>query len=339
MFLYKRKGVYYLKYFNEFEQKEKRVSTRKTTKKEAIEFISELKNTLKPKPVITQISLQDFEKEYMEYVKLRCAAEYVRTVQVSFNMLRQFTGNELINSFTYPLLDRFFSETYKRTKQGARTYHIALRSAFNKAVQWHYLPENPFAMIKLPKIPKNNPVFITETELNAILENVKNTALRDFYTFSFHTGMRLSEVINCKWSQVDLSEAIIRVTNTEEFTTKGKTERIVPINKTLMSLLQRIYPKVMDISRQQYIFNNHGFRYNADYISHKFKDAAVKSGFTKVHFHNLRHSFASNMVKRGVPIFSVKELLGHKAVQTTMIYSHLTVDSLKEAVKTLETNQ
>jgi site-specific recombinase XerD len=94
----------------------------------------------------------------------------------------------------------------------------------------------------------------------------------------------------------------------------------------------------MDISRQQYVFNIHGRRYNADYISHKFKNAAVKSGFVKMHYHNLRHSFASNMVKHGVPIFSVKELLGHKAVQTTMIYSHLTVDSLKEAVKTLETS-
>jgi len=67
------------------------------------------------------------------------------------------------------------------------------------------------------------------------------------------------------------------------------------------------------------------------------KKTLIASGINpKIHFHGLRHSFASNLVKKGVSIFIIKELLGHRDIKTTQIYSHLSIDSQKDAVKVLE---
>ncbi|MEJ2614304.1 MAG: tyrosine-type recombinase/integrase [Ignavibacteriaceae bacterium] len=129
--------------------------------------------------------------------------------------------------------------------------------------------------------------------------------------------------------------------NTEEFTTKGKRERVIPINETLYPLLQKRLPKVINIKFDDLVFHKNGFKYNGDYISRKLKKAVRKTAEKlpinpALHFHDLRHSFASTLVKKGVSLFVVKELLGHKDIKTTQIYSHLTVDTLREAVKVLE---
>ena len=235
-------------------------------------------------------------------------------------------------------MEKFFTETFNRTKEGARTYLIALKSAFNKAIKWGYLSDNVFNQIKIPSIPRNNPLFINEVELNQILKNVNNPNLVDLYTFAFHTGMRLGEIINLTWNQVTLSEKLIRVANTKEFMIKGKKERVIPINEKLFKLLSNKLTKYYTLQEPEYVFNKNGFRFNADYISKCFKKTVrtIKGINQGLHFHSLRHSFASNLAKNGVSLFIIKELLGHRDISTTQIYSHLTVDALRNAVKVLE---
>jgi site-specific recombinase XerD len=81
-----------------------------------------------------------------------------------------------------------------------------------------------------------------------------------------------------------------------------------------------------------------GSKYCGNYVSRKFKGACIAAGIEKeIHFHSLRHSFASNLVQNGVPLYTIKELLGHSSISTTEIYSHLNMDSLREAVKKLDT--
>ena len=158
-------------------------------------------------------------------------------------------------------MEKFFNETFNRTKEGARTYLIALKSAFNKAIKWGYLSDNVFNQIKIPSIPRNNPLFINEVELNQILKNVNNPNLVDLYTFAFHTGMRLGEIINLTWNQVTLSEKLIRVANTKEFMIKGKKERVIPINEKLFKLLSNKLTKYYTLQEPEYVFNKNGFRF------------------------------------------------------------------------------
>ena len=118
----------------------------------------------------------------------------------------------------------------------------------------------------------------------------------------FNGERRLSEIVNLKWNQVSLKEKIIRVLNTKDFTTKGKIERVIPCNEKVLSILSSRLPKVVDIHNDNYIFLKNGIKFKPDYISKHFKKAtreAVKEiGINpKFHWHDLRHSFASNLVK------------------------------------------
>ena len=336
MFLFKRGSVYHLEYYDEMENRVKRISTKCRHKKDALNFLSNFKDKLKTRSKVKYISLYKFSNEYLNYVQANFSKSYAVTVDVSFNLLKEHFEDIQLNKIPIQELEKFFTETYQRTKQGARTYLIALKSAFNKAILWDYLDNNPLNKIKLPKIPKNNPLFIQEHEFESLLKLEENELMKSIYLFAFNTGLRLSEITNLKWGAIDFLEKIISVQNTNDFTTKGKQERKIPMNECVFNLLRNRFPKVINIINDAFVFSTNGIQLNADFISKRFKKLIRNSSLNQdLHFHDLRHSFASNLVKKGVSIFVVKELLGHQDVKTTQIYSHLTIDSLKNAVNLL----
>ena len=100
----------------------------------------------------------------------------------------------------------------------------------------------------------------------------------------------------------------------------------------------RILPLMQRETLIGYVFcKGKGVKFTGDYFSKRFKSACIKAGIDKsIHFHSLRHSFASNLAQKGVSIYKIKELLGHSSISTTEIYSHLNLDSLREAIKTLD---
>lgn len=290
------------------------------------------------KPKIVFKSLSEFRIEYEEYVKANLSKKYLHDVKTTFNQLTEFIEDIYLPKINPQQLEKFISHVFNRSKYQARRNYINLKSAFNKAIIWGYITTNPMNKLKQPKIPSNNPLFINESELNLIMKNEPNQTLKEIYLFAFHTGMRLSEITNVKWNQISLTDKIIRVINTNEFTTKGKKERKIPINETLIKMLMNRLPKIINLNNSDYVFTKKGFKFNNEYVSKNFKKALrqVKELDSKIHFHDLRHSFASNMAKKGVSLFIIKELLGHQDIKTTQIYSHLTVDSLRSAVKMLE---
>ena len=91
-------------------------------------------------------------------------------------------------------------------------------------------------------------------------------------------------------------------------------------------------------SGSSYVFcKGNGEKYTGDYFYRSFKRACIAAGMDKsIHFHTLRHSFASNLAQQGVSLYVIKELLGHSSVSTTEIYSHLNIESLKEAISVLD---
>lgn len=340
MFLYKRNGFYYLNYFDEFENRTRRISTRKRKKPEALKFLSNFQNELSAAKRNKYISLKQYKEEYIHLVGNTLSASYNKTIDYSFDKLISFLKDNVpLNKITSKDVETFISENFNKHKYGTALTYRTLKSAFNKAIDWNYIEANPFVRVRLPKIPKKNPMFINETELKSIIDSETNKDMKDFYLLAFHSGMRLSEIINLEWDGVDLIQRVIIVKNTDTFTTKSKKERTIPINETLYNMLIKRVPKVFSINKIKYVFEKcEGVKYNPFYVSKKFKKAVLKTkGINhNIHLHNLRHSFASNLVAKGVSIFIVKELLGHKDITTTQIYSHLKIESLKEAVKLLE---
>ena len=115
-----------------------------------------------------------------------------------------------------------------------------------------------------------------------------------------------------------------------------KVERTIPINDVLYPLLHNMLRS--SNTNTDYLFTANGQKIVGNTLSKQFKKCVrkTKSIDPKFHFHDLRHSFASNLVKKGVSLYVVSKLLGHKDIKTTQIYAHLNVDSLRDAVKRLE---
>jgi len=340
MYLAKRKnGNYFIAYYDEIENRTRRVTTKTKIKKEALKFLSEFNANLEANQTIIEfITLQKYLNQYVEFIGNTHSKSYLRSIKLSFNQLISFTKPAIsLKQITVRIAQQFISEVHSRSKYGSHLYLRTLKAGFNRAVEWDYLTENPFKKVKLPRSPRAFPKFITESELEIICNKTEKTTLKDLFQFAFYTGMRLGEITNLKWNAVDLTAKTILVCNTEQFTTKSKKERIVPISKKLFNLLNRRIPKIISIKNDEYIFSKmKGIKFNEDYISKSFKKAVRAAQLDDaIHFHTLRHSFASNLVQRGASIYVVKELLGHGDISTTQIYSHLQKENLVNAVNLL----
>lgn len=338
MFLLKRKSVYHVEYFDSEENRIRRVSTHQTIKRDAIKFLSELETNLKNKKTFKHIFLEEYEKQYSEHVKVNLSAKYYRTVKLSFRQLIKFTGNIPLSRLSYPLMEKFFTETFNRTQQGAVTYYRILKSAFNKAILWEYIQQNPLQKIRPPKLPEKVNLYISESEFSSIIDKTENETLKDLFLLAYNTGMRLAEITNLKWSSVAFNEGIIKVENTETFTTKSKKSRIIPINSILFEVLQRRLPKVMDITKNIYVFSKNGVKLNNDFVSKQFKKAVREAKLNDdYHFHLLRASFISNLAKRNVPLSAIQKLVGHENIRITeKHYLSVQNETLIKAMQTLD---
>src|ERR1035437_6892502 len=314
-------------------------STGKKLKSDALIFLSEFQANLEKKKEIKIVFIQDFETEYLSYIKSMRAASYHRSIKYSLDCLIAFTGNLKLNQLDYRLMEKFILKQYETSKSCAALYYRTLKSAFEKALSWGYIKENPFRKFKSPKVPKTFPVFIDYKMLNIIIEKEKSLLMKDIYFTAFLTGMRLGELLNLKWNSVDLKAQQLKIECSRTFTTKSKRERIIPINKTLFELLRKRIPKIIDINQGGFVFckRRRGIKLNENYVSKSFKHAVKLSGLNDaIHFHTLRHSFASSLIQKGVSLYVIKELLGHSDISVTQIYSHLKQDNLTDAVRLLD---
>ena len=143
-------------------------------------------------------------------------------------------------------------------------------------------------------------------------------------------------MLNMKWNWIDFSSNIITVKNSDEFKSKSKRERIIPIHPKVQIILKNLFP-IGKQSGNNFVFYKYvGIKLNEDYVSKQFKKAVRDAELNdSIHFHSLRHSFASALVQRGASLYAVKELLGHEDIKTTQIYSHLQKENLSHAVNLL----
>jgi site-specific recombinase XerD len=207
-----------------------------------------------------------------------------------------------------------------------------LSSLFNWAIDHNYLLVNLCKGIKRPRLPEKLPVFFSKWEFDELVLHTESEDLKDVFIFALNTGLRQMEIITLEWNQIDLDNRLLILHNRNHLT-KSKRIRSLPLNKTVFEIIE----KRMNASHK----NNLIFTYlnepiNQQFISHKTKKLVKASGINpKLNFHSLRHTFASWLVQRGVPIYEVSKLLGHSDIRVTQIYSHLTPDNLRSAVDIL----
>ena len=139
-----------------------------------------------------------------------------------------------------------------------------------------------------------------------------------------------------KWSWIDFFQNQLTVKCSAGFITKSKKERIVPMSEKVRSVLINRFNLAVHQSNEVVFYRIKGRKLHQETISKQFKQAVRKSNLNeKIHFHSLRHSFASLLVQKGVSLYIIKELLGHEDLATTQIYSHLQKQNLCDAVNLL----
>lgn len=286
------------------------------------------------------VTLRLFSDEYSKYIQMNLSKAYFDSVLIALKHLTNYFGlHKSIQSLGFKDIEKFVTHLQQKVPQGYRVYVKTLKAAMNKAINWGYITENYFLKIKLPRKQQIHPAYINESQLFSICEKIDNENIREIVIVAFYTGMRLNELLNINWRNVNLSTKIITIGGAD-FTTKTRGQRFVPISDEVYKILHNRFNKANKIIniKNDYVFlkPNHQ-KYSGDHVSKTFKRACKAAGMDEgIHFHSLRHSTASNLAQKGVSLYTIKALLGHSSITTTEIYSHLNMDSLKEAIKVFD---
>ncbi|MGE3550917.1 MAG: tyrosine-type recombinase/integrase [Geobacter sp.] len=203
-----------------------------------------------------------------------------------------------------------------------------LKHMFSKAEEWGLIPDSSLKGIRRVKLARENNkrLRFLSVEESRLLVSVSRAGLRELIIFALNTGCRRGEIFNLKWEHVDLKHGFIRIADS-----KNGESRDIPINSTLAGKFRGILRRLDSPS----VIVNPETGTSYQDVKHSFATACRKAGIMDFKFHDLRHTFASQLVMGGADLTTVSRLLGHKSLAMTLRYSHLAPDHLKKAVDLL----
>jgi len=330
MGVYKDKdGYWYIDYYYDGKRIRKKASK---LKKSADKILVKVKAQIAENRYLDikkekKIKFEDFANEYLK-IHSKQNKSYETHDAYHVKILKEYFGNKQLGSITLLMVQKFKMERVKEVSHATVNRHLAcLKSMFNRAIEWGRATENPVKKVKLFKENNKRIRYLEKEEISKLIRNC-NKYLKPIVMVALNTGMRRGEILNLMWQDVDFKREIMYLTDTKN----GET-REVPINKTLKTVLVQIN-KHPD---SPYVFCKTDGKPYAN-VRKSFFTALDKSCIINFRFHDLRHTFASQLVMNGVDLNTVRELLGHKSMQMTLRYAHLSPDFRSNAVKSLDGN-
>ena len=211
----------------------------------------------------------------------------------------------------------------------------AIRSFYAWLAEEGIVDSDTTALIRSPKIPKGLPLTVSRDEMHALLTETDISTpegLRDraIFELMYATGARISEISGLTLASFDPGEKTVRLFG------KGQKERIVPLHdeavRMVTEYLRVVRPTLMRPASGDALFlSSRGNPLSADAIRKRFKKALAEVGAdSNLTPHALRHTFASDLLEGGADMRSVQELLGHESLSTTQVYTHVSIEHLKD---------
>ncbi|MFQ5462130.1 MAG: tyrosine recombinase XerC [Phycisphaerae bacterium] len=212
-----------------------------------------------------------------------------------------------------------------------------LRSFYKFCLRRGYVKVHPLASIRTPKQEKRLPKFLELEQITKLLNTPDTNTLlgardRAMLEVLFSTGVRVSELVDLNFIDVDFDGGTIRVHG------KGKKQRTTPVGPTAIAAIRRYLElrradaRSATFDQNAMFVNKHGQRLSTRSVRRKLDKYLTQAGLDpSISPHTLRHSFATHMLNNGADLRSVQELLGHQSLSTTQIYTHLTTPRLKVA--------
>ena len=274
-------------------------------------------------------TFNELAEEYLNWCKGRQASYNVKKYIIPKEFENRFKGMPL-NKFNSNLIEKLQTECMTKNYKPAYTNKIItiLKHMFAKASDWEMITEETLKKVRKVKLLKGEVKrlrYLSDEEAERLAFNCESY-LKPIVITALNTGMRRGEIFGLTWDRVDLKNSIILLDKT-----KNGERREVPINDNLYEILNSIVRR-LDVP---YVFFNPKTLKPYDNLKRSFATALSKSHILDFRFHDLRHTFASQLIMKGVDLVTVKELLGHKDIKMTLRYSHLSHAHIKNAVNVL----
>ena len=276
-------------------------------------------------------------EKYIDYLKYekKLSENTINSYKNYLDCFKDFFKKDL-TKINLDDMHKYLDHLNKENKKATTVAHniTVINSFYSFLINENIIATNPCTNIISPKLAKKLPNYLTEEEVDKLLNIPLKTAYdyrnKAMLELLYATGIRVSELINLKFVNLELQDDFIRVMG------KGSKERIIPmsnISKKYLIEYIEIYRKTLLKSKDsEYLFiNNQGNVISRVGFFKIIKKLCLENNISKnVSPHILRHSFATHLLAHGADLRVIQELLGHSDISTTQIYAHLINDKLKK---------
>ena len=353
MQLYKRNGIYYVSYQSSPGRQTRR-SLETRNKQIAKQLIAKLELEIHEELVFGKEPKRYFKDMLAEYLEAKQQTKGFERIQHAARPLVAFFGDCDASRIKEIHVEKYCSDRVAHVMPATVRREIGtLSAAYNHAVtKLHWNLKNPCTHAAKPKKPKGRVRWITHSEASTLIAAARSpldrhckpltaeacsTVLADFIELALNTGCRKSELLSLKWDDVDLSTRLLKLQET-----KSGEWQTVPINEQARQVLvRRLRHREASCPTTPFIFFHERQRRGVSVgdqvkdVKASFTSACKRAGIKDFRIHDLRHTFASWLVKNGTPLLEVSKLLRHASITMTERYAHLAPEHLHQAVENL----
>lgn len=268
-------------------------------------------------------------QEYKDYAEVNKETTTLEREKYTLNILMRTFGKKKLEEITQLEVERHIRNRRKQVKSSSCNRELSLlKDMLNKAVEWGCIASNPARKVKTLKEPPGRIRRLNNAERERLLDEAKrstNPIVYPLLVTALNTGMRKGELQKLTWDDVELTRNPVVITVKQS---KNNETREIPVNDILLPVLLEHYHKNI---HARYVFSKpDGTPYGnwRRTFETLFRNAGVKD----FHFHDFRHTFASDLAEAGCNAYTIQALMGHKTLAMSARYTHLSLDTLKGAV-------